>query len=98
MCSSDLISPGGRFIASWIFASQDSGAKLDETALVLFDMKLNKHIKIYPLEQYDRASDQFISNIEWSKKGNYLLFQLNRLLHSSIKRIEIPEAISDIDK
>lgn len=91
------VSPGGRFIAAWIFASQESGAKHDESALVLFDTKLNKHIKVYPLEQYDRATDQFISNIDWSSNGDFLLIQLNRLLHSSIKKIELPKAITEID-
>lgn len=91
------LSPGDRFLAAWIMASVDSGAKINENALVVFDMKLNKQIKIFPLEQYDRTADQFVNNINWSAKGNYILFQLNRLLHSSIKRIDIPEAVYSID-
>jgi hypothetical protein len=92
------VSPGGRFLAAWVFAYQDTGATRDEAALVLFDMKLNKHIKIYNLEPDDRMTDQFVSNIDWSRKGNFILIQINRLLHSSIKRIDIPEEISTIDK
>jgi hypothetical protein len=92
------VSPGGRFLAAWMFAYQDTGATRDEAALVLFDMKLNKHIKIYPLEPDYRTTDQFVSNIDWSRKGNFILIQINRLLHSSIKRIDIPEEISAIDK
>jgi len=92
------VSPGGRFLAAWVFAYQDTGATRDEAALVLFDMKLNKHIKIYTLEPDDRTTDQFVSYIDWSRKGNFILIQINRLLHSSIKRIDIPEEISTIDK
>lgn len=92
------LSPGGRFLAAWIYAYQEAGAKKDEAALVLFDMKLNKHIKIYPLGTDYRTAEQFVSNIDWSQQGNFILIQVNRLLHSSIKRIEVPEEISKIDQ
>lgn len=90
------VSPGSRFIASWVRARQGDNPNItkNENALVLFDTKEKTLIRIFPTYPTDAAIDQ----MDWSPDGKYIIADMNSGISSIVVIIEIPPVIVKMDQ
>jgi WD40 repeat protein len=90
------VSPGSRFIASWVRARKGDSPNIsmNENALVLFDTNEKTLIRIFPTY----PTEAYINQLDWSPDGKYLIADMSSGINSIIIMIEVPSAIVKMDE
>ena len=90
------VSPGGRFVAGWIWARKDNDPSIrkNEDALVIYDVETKTPIRIFPTY----PTEAYIQYADWSPDGKYIIADMKSGLNAIIVLIEVPDLIVGLDK
>jgi hypothetical protein len=90
------VSPSGRFVASWVWArkSVDPAIRMDENALVIYDVEAKTQIRIFPTY----PTEAYIQFMDWSPDSKYIIADMNSGLNSILVLIKVPTLIVGLDR